>query len=191
MILASSSSLFVRQIMKDSTSRSSIFVVGDLSKQHAKKYWKWLEDNMEYKCSESLHFEEAYERVGGHMYDLRRVFTALDPKNELDQMIAVARTKLTSLLLPEPKIGWNREQGEEIAQGFLKKGYTEVRPLQEKHGSDMLDAMIKEHVICYRPGPVWSDDLNCQDASALEYPIITAPTPLHLWVLKNDRKNLS
>ena len=74
-----------------------------------------MEDNMEYRCS--MQFEEAYKRVGGHMY------MHWTQKNELDQMIAIARTKLTSLVLPEPKMGWNREQGEEIAQGLHKKGY--------------------------------------------------------------------
>ena len=206
-ILASSSSLFVRQIMKDSISRSSIFVIGDLSKQHAVEYWKWLqgenkekcssprkwvEDKNKEKCSNSaMQFEKVYKRVGGHMFDLRKVFTSLDPKNELDQMVAIARTELTSLVIPEPNIGWNKEQGEEIAKGLRDRGYMEVRPLQGKHGSDMLDAMIKENVICYRPGPVWNDDLNLQDPSTVEYPIITAPTPLHLWVLKNDMKELS
>ena len=39
-VLASSSSMFVRQIMKDITSRSSVFVIGDLSREHAEKFWK-------------------------------------------------------------------------------------------------------------------------------------------------------
>ena len=141
----------------------------------------------EFECS--IGFEEAYSKVGGHMFDLRRVFTSLNPKEELDQMIAVTREKLVSLLTPKSDIGWNKVQGEEIAQGLREKGFMEVCPLQEKYGHDMLDAMIKEHVVCYRPGPVWSDDLHLQEMT-VEYPIITAPTPLHLWVLKNSMKEL-
>ena len=175
--------------MKDSTSRSNIYVIGDLSKKHAEEYWKWLEVNMEHKCS--MQFEDVYEKVGGDMFDLRRVFTALDPKDELDQMIAVARIKLTSLLRPEPKIGWDMKQGEEIAELLLKNGYINdvlQNEALKHHSRDILDAMIKENVICFRPGPVWNDDLNKQETNTSEYPIVTAPTPLHLWVLKNVMK---
>ena len=190
-ILASSSSMFVRRIMKDSLSRSSVIVIGDLSKEHAQEYWQWLEKEEGKSCS--VQFDKVFEKVGGHMFDLRRVFMALEPEEELSQMIAVAQTNLTSLIVPtpsknpeKPELGWTKEQGEEVVNGIRLHGYMEVRPLREKHGDDMIDEMVKEHVVCYRPGPVWKDDLNLPEN--VEFPIITAPTPLHLWVLKEKFK---
>ena len=192
-VLASSSSLFVRRIMKDSLSRSSIAVIGDLSKEHAQEYWKWLEENEKKSCK--MQFSKVYEVVGGHMFDLRRVFMAMDPEKEISQMIAVAQTNITSLMVPpknpktpvigwieKPVIGWTKEQGEEVAHGICTDGYMEVRTLREKYGNDMIDEMIKEHVVCYRPGPLWNDDLNLP--KDVRFPIITAPTPLHLYVLR-------
>ena len=111
----------------------------------------------------------------------------MDPEKEISQMIAVAQTNVTSLMVPPknpktPVIGWTKEQGEEVAQAIHTNGYMEVSTLREKHGDDMIDEMIKEHVVCYRPGPVWNDDLNLP--KDVRFPIITAPTPLHLYVLR-------
>ena len=141
-------------------------------------------------CSCIMGFDKVYKvySVGGQMFDLRRVCLAQNPCTDLYQMIAVARANMATLKLPHknPKIkgmGWTKEQGEKVAQKIHEYGYIEVYECRERYGDDLIDEMIKEHVVCYRPGPMWCDDLSLPEG--VKFPIITAPTLLHLYVLKN------
>ena len=56
-------------------------------------------------------------------------------------------------------------------------------------GDDIIDEMIKEHVVCYRPGPVWNDDLDLH--KNVKFLIITAPTSLHLYVYSGKETSIT
>ena len=58
-----------------------------------------------------------------------------------------------------------REQGESVTQGIRNHGYIEVYKLTQGQGRHVIDETIKERMVCYRPGPMWGDDL-CSHPSA-------------------------
>ena len=78
----------------------------------------------------------------------------------------------------EPRI---KQLSREAALAVVKdNGFVRYTHLTEKLGERELDEMVKRHYLVYQPLPSISGDL--QDTSV--YPILTAPSPTHLWTLR-------
>ena len=104
---------------------------------------------------------------------------------ELAQMIAIAQSHMQSLKCPNtPKMGWTKEQGESVEQGIHDHGYLEVYKLtqEDMYGHDNNDRQDDQRARGLLR--TWGDDLILPEN--VKFPIITAPTPLHLFVLRNS-----
>ena len=76
------------------------------------------------------------------------------------------------------EVKWSRESAVAVMNHFGENQYT---ALKDSFGEKLVDEMIKEHFLVYQPLPSLVDN-NVEDLSL--YPILTAPSPAHLWTLR-------
>ena len=70
-VLASSSSMFIRRILDHTVNYVSVFVGGDLTSEEAKVYWEqYLPQRFPTHHKVEVSFPEVYVVVGGHMFHL-------------------------------------------------------------------------------------------------------------------------
>ena len=117
--------------------------------------------------------------VGGHMVDLKKICLSISPMEELAQMVAIAHSHMNSLKCPE--------HGESVAQGILRSRlhrelHTHTGGVEDAYGHDnYIDEMIKGHVVCYRPGPKWGDDLILPEKLMLSF-LLSLHPPLNIYI---------
>ena len=99
-VLASSSSMFIRRILDHTINRASVFVIGDLSRNESKLFWgNYLPQKYPKARSDHLPtFEAVFDAVGGHMFHLEKIFCAGNPQLALQGLWSIAKVESLKFL---------------------------------------------------------------------------------------------
>ena len=178
------SSTNVHQFLKDMKQRPKIMVIGDLSKEDAKVFWeKYLPADNPSIPVPSLQFNDVYDVFGGHMFHLKKCYLrGVHP--ELTTIVKMALVRWKLFVVPNSgskKFKWSRESALFVMDQLRENGSIQYTALKDSFGEELVDEMIKEHFLCYQPLPLLVDN-TVEDSS--HYPILTAPSPAHLWTLR-------
>ena len=76
---------------------------------------------------------------------------------------------------------WSRKASMCVMKELRDKGVLQYTTLRDEFGQEAVDEMIKEHFLVYQPLPSLA---NSPIEDSTGYPILTAPSPAHLWVLR-------
>ena len=174
------SSTNMHHFLKDMKQRPKIIVIGDLSKDDAKVFWEQYlpADNPSIPVP-SLQFNDVYDVFGGHMFQcyLRGV------RPDLTTIVKMALVRWKLFVVPSSgseKFKWSRESALAVVNQLRENGSIQYTALKDSFGEKLVDEMIKEHFLVYQPLPSLVN--NAEDLSL--YPILTAPSPAHLWTLR-------
>ena len=178
------SSTNVHHFLKDMKQRPKIIVIGDLSKDNAKVFWEqYLPANNPSIPAPSLQFNDVYDVFGGHMFHLKQCYLR-GVRPDLTTIVKMALVRWKLFVVPSSgseKFKWSRESALAVVNQLRENGSIQYTALKDSFGEKLVDEMIKEHFLVYQPLPSLVDN-NVEDLSL--YPILTAPSPAHLWTLR-------
>ena len=202
-VLASSDSFFhlwINQYIGKSFFES--YVIGDLPKEEAKRYW---EERV--IMSRSLpsglsppRFEEAYDVCGGNLYFLRNYFEEFEICHSVgfpfspDDFPFVRNEwrALTDALRPDelsdPSVLWTREQFIELMAALTSsdQGFLLYKTLENKWGKKVVDSFISHNILHLRPGRKFAFDIQTSSRGSL----VTAESPAARYAMRVLLENL-
>ena len=188
-VVTSTSSVHVRRFLRDIDGRAEVLVIGDLGKEDAKVFWeKYLPEN--YLPTDnpsipvpSLKFDDVYNVFGGHMFHLKQCYLR-GVRPESTTIVKMALVRWKQFVVPtsgSKKFKWSRESAIAVMDQLRENGSIQYTALKNSFGEELVDEMVKEHFLVYQPLPSLVDN-DVEDPS--HYPILTAPSPAHLWTLR-------
>ena len=208
-MLGSSSSFFhlwVSRYMQQGQYES--YVIGDLTREEAKRYWEeQILTQPDWKECQSPNFKMAYEVCGGNIMYLRKF--ALQWKLNRGQLQCeefslvrqenmrlyracntpdyFARTFMQWYEDPESvgkkPVLWTKELFLEIAQRLVSspEGFLAYEPLCDEFNEDVINSLIKYHLLHLRPNKEFGYDLPSAPKNAA---VVTAMSPSARYAMK-------
>lgn len=185
-VLASSDSFYHLWLSKYiGTNRFKTFVVGNLSKEEALKFWK---EHALTKChiDPLPSFEEAFTVCGGNILLLERYVAEYCEKKgsllpERFSCVVIEKTRLVMALL-ETTDRWSRANLLDVMSQLneAENGFIMYEKLCNKITKDVVDSMIKANLIHMRPSTDYTYDLE----GAPDEAILTAESPASAAAMK-------
>ena len=200
-VLGSSDSFFHLWVQKYiGASRFTSYVIGDLSKDEAERFWneKIISQFKQFPSDLPLpHFTDAYAVCGGNMFLLEKYFEQYLQKadgifeNREFFLLGAERSKLINALFGNKdhaifshnQPNWTREQLVTVMKKLVnsKEGFLAYEDLCKEIGLSVVDSLIDSNLLHLRPSPNFAYDLPKHHASKS---ILTAETPSSLVAMK-------
>ncbi|KAK9820217.1 hypothetical protein WJX72_007582 [[Myrmecia] bisecta] len=164
----------------------NVQVIGDFPEEEARKFYNTRGP----KPVSEEDWKQVYEVCGGNAGLLIR---AAKPnlQTALTDIITTVRPSVERGLKPSPDAGWTAQHYATAVKEIIDAPWHAVpaSALEDKFGSgyagrQVLQAMMRENLVAYRPYSTWASDIDMDAFGPKRVEVVTAPTPAHLHCMR-------
>jgi hypothetical protein len=173
------------------TSRFTSYVVGDLSKEEAKRFWneRVISSQTSSEGFSPPLFDDAYQVCGGNMFSLQNYFQqfALSKGTLRPEGFSLARAERSKIVKAfyseENRKLWQQDQFIQIMSKLTsaQEGFLIYEDLCAELGQSVVDAFISQNLLHLRPTRDYAYDIPNAPS---DKEIVTAETPAALYAMK-------
>ena len=147
---------------------ADVKTLGQLSEMEAREVWEnhLPRCNSEVTLPKHYLFDDVYSIVGGHIGDLKEQYCN-ESCSIVDGTWAPRKYKYIK----------------ELVEELRENGFIPYKQAKKRFDAYLIDNMMRNNALFYQPTPQWTYDLP--DAQPWDYPLLTTPTPAHVWALRN------
>jgi hypothetical protein len=197
-VLGTSDSFFHLWIAKYiGTSRFTSYVVGDLSKEEAKRFWneRVITSQVSSKEFSAPLFDDAYQVCGGNMFSLQNYFQQLilSQGTLRPEGFSLARAEGSKIIKAfyseENRELWQQDQLTQMMSKLTSAegGFLVYKDLCAELGQSVIDAFIAQNLLHLRPTRDYAYDIP---NAPYDKEIVTAETPAALYAMRRFLKDL-